>query len=326
MIISRTPLRITLGGGGTDLPSFYSSHGGAVLAAGINRYIYVAINETFTNDYFLKYSEMERVDTASAIRHPILREVLSAHAIGPALEIVSTADIPAGTGLGSSGAFTVGLLKAVYSFKREHSTAGALAEEACHIEMNMLGRPVGKQDQYIAAYGGLTFFDIDKEGAVVVSPLSISNSTLHALEEHLMLFFTGYSRSADAMLEDQRSRTERGDAAMEEEMLAVKSAATEIKVSLESGDVFRFAGLLHEHWVRKRIRSVGMSNERIDAWYELGRGNGALGGKLVGAGGGGFLMLFAEDPARVRAVMTDAGLKEVRFAFDHDGSSLVVRA
>ena len=193
MLITRTPLRITFGGGGTDLPSFYAEYGGAVLSAAINRYIYISINQTFTDDYFLKYSELERVDRPEEIRHPILREVLIEHNVEPALEIVSTADIPAGTGLGSSGAFTVGLLKAIYSLRREHSTAGALAEEACMVEIDRLSRPVGKQDQYIAAYGGLTYFEIAKDGTVVVSPLAISNSTLHDLEERLLLFFTGYS-------------------------------------------------------------------------------------------------------------------------------------
>lgn len=326
MIITRTPLRITLGGGGTDLPSFYERYGGMVLSAAINRYIFVALNRTFTDDYLLKYSALERVNRPEEIDHDILREVLLAHQIGPALEIVSVADIPAGTGLGSSGTFTVGLLKAVYSFKREHSTAGALAEEACEIEIDRLGRPVGKQDQYIAAFGGLTCFEIDKDGRVKASPLAISNETLHDLEEHLLLFFTGYSRQADDVLEDQRTRTTAGDATMLDDMLAVREAGELTKLALERGDTLMFADLLNEHWERKRTRSAGMSNDRIDAWFQLGRRNGARGGKLVGAGGGGFLLFYAEDTNRLREAMAKEGLQEVRFSFDHDGSSLIARS
>jgi D-glycero-alpha-D-manno-heptose-7-phosphate kinase len=326
MIITRTPLRITLGGGGTDLPSFYERYGGIVLSAAINRYIFVALNSTFTEDYFLKYASLERVDDPEEIEHPILREVLLAHRIGPGLEIVSVADIPAGTGLGSSGTFTVGLLKAVYSFKREHSTAGALAEEACQIEIERLNRPVGKQDQYIAAFGGLTCFEIDKDGRVKASPLAISNETLHDLEEHLLLFFTGYSRQAEDVLEDQRTRSTAGEQTMLDEMLAVRESGQLTKDALERGDTAMFADLMHEHWERKRSRSAGMSNDRINTWYELGRRNGARGGKLVGAGGGGFLLFYAEEPGHLREAMAHEGLEEVRFSFDHDGSSLIVRS
>lgn len=326
MIITRTPLRITLGGGGTDLPSFYERFGGIVLSAAINRYIFVSLNSTFTDDYFLKYSSLERVERPEDIDHPILREALLAHRIGPGVEIASAADIPAGTGLGSSGTFTVGLLKAIYSFKREHSTAGALAEEACQIEIERLGRPVGKQDQYIAAFGGLSCFEIDKDGRVKASPLAISNATLHDLEEHLLLFFTGYSRQAEEVLEDQRTRSTAGEETMLEEMLAVRESGQMTKDALERGDTAKFAELLHEHWERKRTRSVGISNDRIDAWYQLGRRNGALGGKLVGAGGGGFLLFYAEEEARLREAMSREGLEEVRFSFDHDGSTLIVRS
>lgn len=326
MIITRTPLRITLGGGGTDLPSFYERFGGIVLSAAINRYIFVSLNSTFTDDYFLKYSSLERVERPEDIDHPILREALLAHRIGPGVEIASAADIPAGTGLGSSGTFTVGLLKAIYSFKREHSTAGALAEEACQIEIERLGRPVGKQDQYIAAFGGLSCFEIDKDGRVKASPLAISNATLHDLEEHLLLFFTGYSRHAEEVLEDQRTRSTAGEETMLEEMLAVRESGQMTKDALERGDTAKFAELLHEHWERKRTRSVGISNDRIDAWYQLGRRNGALGGKLVGAGGGGFLLFYAEEEARLREAMSREGLEEVRFSFDHDGSTLIVRS
>jgi D-glycero-alpha-D-manno-heptose-7-phosphate kinase len=268
---------------------------------------------------------MERVADPQAIQHPIVREALAMHPIGPSLEMVSIADIPAGTGLGSSGAFTVGLLRAIYAYKREHVTAGALAEEACSIEIDRLGQPVGKQDQYIAAFGGLTCFDFDGDGTVRVSPLPISNDTLHDLEEHLLMFFTGYSRDAASVLQDQQKRSDAGDEAMLDNLHQVKASGYEITKALERGDTLRFAELMHEHWLAKQARSAGMSNERIDRWYSIGLANGAVGGKLVGAGGGGFLLFYATDQAGVRAAMAAEGLSEVRFFFDHDGSTVTAR-
>src|SRR5439155_11291086 len=241
MIITRTPLRISLGGGGTDLPSFYGRHGGMVVAAAIDKYVYVGINRTFTDDYFIKYSEMERVKVAADVAHPIVREALLLHGIAPALEIVSLADIPAGTGLGSSGTFTVGLLRALYALKREHVSAHALAEEACSIEIDRLGRAVGKQDQYIAAFGGITCFEFCSDGRVQVLPLGISQQTLHDLEEHLLLFFTGYSRDADRMLADQKQRSESGDPAMLEGLRAIAGIGERVKTMLEAGDTRGFA-------------------------------------------------------------------------------------
>jgi D-glycero-alpha-D-manno-heptose-7-phosphate kinase len=247
------------------------------------------------------------------------------HPVGPAIELVSLADIPSGTGLGSSGAFTVGLLRTLYSFKREHIAAGPLAEEACHIEIERLGRSVGKQDQYIAAYGGLTNFKIDPSGEVEAQPLEIAQETMMDLEERLLLFFTGYARDAGDILEDQKKRSETGD----EEMLANLDVVTEIgeqtKQALESGDTHRFGELMHTHWENKRKRSEGMSSDAVDGWYQAGRDAGAVGGKLVGAGAGGFLLFYAEDQAPLREAMSKEGLREVRFSFDHDGSQLVTR-
>jgi D-glycero-alpha-D-manno-heptose-7-phosphate kinase len=325
VIISRTPLRITLGGGGTDLPSYYERRGGAVVSAAIDKYIYVAVNRTFKDDYFLKYSELERAKNVEEIRHPIIREALKLHPVGPAIELVSLADIPAGTGLGSSGAFTVGVLRTLYALKREHVAAGSLAEEACHIEIDRLNRAVGKQDQYIAAFGGLTHFEIEKSGRVHVSPLLIAQETMLDLEERLLLFFTGYARDAEHMLEDQKKRSETGD----EEMLAnldkVAELCQETKDALEAGDTRRFGELMDIHWQNKRKRTPGMSTDAVDRWYEAGRKAGAIGGKLVGAGAGGFLLFYAEDQGALRAAMAEEGLDEVRFSFDHDGSRLVVR-
>jgi len=325
MIITRTPLRITLGGGGTDLPSYYEQYGGVVVSAAISKYIYISINRTFTPDYFLKYSALERVDDASAIEHPIVREALLAHNVEPSVEIVSTADIPSGTGLGSSGSFTVGLLRAIYALRRDHVSAGPVADEACRIEIERLNRPVGKQDQYVAAFGGLKTYTFEPDGTVTVAPLAISTETFHELEEHLLMFFTGYSRGADQVLAEQRSKSTAGDASMIDNLHYVKELGLRSKSALENGDVEGFAALMHEHWEHKKKRSTSMSNPNIDRWYELGRANGAVGGKLVGAGAGGFLLFYTRDPRRLRSAMTAEGLAEVRFTFDNDGSVVLVR-
>lgn len=325
MLISRTPLRISLGGGGTDLPSYYSRHGGFVVSAAIDRYVYIAINRTFTDDYFLKYSALERVRAVDEIQHPIMRLALELHAPGPGLEIVSVADIPAGTGLGSSGSFTVGLLRALHGFKRQPVTHGDLAEEAAHIEIDLLREPAGKQDQYIASFGGLTCFEFREDGIVHVSPLSISTATLHDLDEHLLMFFTGYSRSASALLGDQQSRTESNDEEMIANLDHIKRIGLETRHVLETGDTTRFGELMHEHWLHKKERSPGITNENLDRWYDTAIESGALGGKLVGAGGGGFLLFYTRDQARLREAMTAERLTEVRFSFDHDGSTLIVR-
>jgi D-glycero-alpha-D-manno-heptose-7-phosphate kinase len=325
MLITRTPLRISIGGGGTDLASYYSRHGGFVISAAIDRHVYIAINRTFTDDYFLKYAALERVSGIDEIEHPIIRTALQLHPIGPSLEIVSVADIPAGTGLGSSGTFTVGLLRALHAYKREPVTPGDLAEEACHIEIDRLDRPAGKQDQYIASFGGITCFQIEPNGRVHVSPLNISTSTLHDLEEHLLMFFTGYSRHAEELLHDQRERTEAGDETMIEALRAVEQVGLQIRAALEDGDTAAFGGLMHEHWLRKRERAQGMSRPEIDDAYEAAIAGGAIGGKLTGAGGGGFLVLYASDPKALRKKMSELGLPEVRFGFDHDGSTLLVR-
>jgi D-glycero-alpha-D-manno-heptose-7-phosphate kinase len=325
MIISRTPLRITLGGGGTDLPSYYENYGGFVLAAAINKYIFIATNRTFSDTYFLKYSELELVDDVEKIAHPIIREALRLHPIGPAIELVSVADIPAGTGLGSSGSFTVGLLRAIYAWKREHVTTHTLAEEACRIEIDLMNRPVGKQDQYIAAFGGLSCLEFRQGGEVEVTPLAISTETLHDLEEHLCMFFTHYSRHADVVLAEQKEKSEKGDSAMIESLHFVKKNGLASMEALERGDTSSFASLMDEHWQRKRTRSSAMSNERIDECYRIAMDSGALGGKLVGAGSGGFLLFYAKDADSLRLAMAAQGMSEVRFRFDFDGSILLVR-
>jgi D-glycero-alpha-D-manno-heptose-7-phosphate kinase len=256
MIITRTPLRIALGGGGTDLPSYYERFGGLVISAAISKYIYISINRTFTPDYFLKYSALERVDKADAIEHPIVREALLAHDVAPSVEIVSTADIPSGTGLGSSGAFTVGLLRAIYAVRRDHASAAEVAEEACRIEIDCLGRPVGKQDQYVAAFGGLKAYSFETDGTVSVAPLALPADTFHDLEEHLLMFFTGYSRAADQVLEEQRSRSTSGDAAMIDNLHFVKELGVRSKAALERGDLEDYAALMHDVHVEHTHRPL----------------------------------------------------------------------
>jgi D-glycero-alpha-D-manno-heptose-7-phosphate kinase len=325
VIITRTPLRITLGGGGTDLPSYYERFGGLVLSAAINRYIYIAINRTFTDDYFLKYASLERVQEIDEIEHPIIREALRLHPIGPSIELVSVADIPASTGLGSSGTFTVGLLRAIHAYLRRSLTAEENAAEACRIEMDLLGRPVGKQDQYAAAYGGLQYMTFATDGQVKVAPLGISNDTLLDLQEHLCMFFTGYSRNADSILEEQRNGSNRGETDVVESLHVIKSIGEASHTALKRGDTGTFASLMNEHWEHKKRRSSAMSNPAIDHWYQVGMESSALGGKLVGAGSGGFLLFYAKDTDRLRAAMSVEGLSEVRFQFDHDGSVVLVR-
>jgi D-glycero-alpha-D-manno-heptose-7-phosphate kinase len=324
LLITRSPLRISLGGGGTDLPSYYEDHGGFLVAAAIDKYVWVTIHRPFVPGVFLKYSQIEHVDKVEAIEHPIVREAFAMMGIRELQhEITTLADIPAGTGLGSSGSFTTALLKALYSFERRLLLPGDLARLACELEIDRLARPVGKQDQYIAAYGGITCFEFDKSGEVRAEPLSLSQATLHELEDHLLLFFTGFSRSASEILKDQDQRTKQADASMVANLDYVKELGRRSRTALEQGKPALFGEIMHEHWERKRKRSTGMSNPKIDEWYELGRNAGAVGGKLVGAGGGGFLMFYAPEANRVRAAMATAGLEEVRFRFDFDGTRVV---
>jgi D-glycero-alpha-D-manno-heptose-7-phosphate kinase len=324
MLITRSPLRISLGGGGTDLPSYYQDHGGYLISAAIDKYVWVTMNKPFVPGVFLKYSKIERVDQVDQIEHPIVREAFRMMGITELQhEITTLADIPAGTGLGSSGSFTTALLKALYSFERRLLLPGDLARLACELEIERLAQPVGKQDQYIAAYGGITAFEFAKNGEVHAEPIAMAQSTLHELEDHLLLFFTGFSRSASDILKDQDQRTKQADNTMVEGLHYVKELGRRSKQALESNQPALFGEIMHEHWENKRKRSKGMSNPKIDEWYELGRQAGAIGGKLVGAGGGGFLMFYAPEPMKVRQAMLGAGLEEVRFRFDFDGTRVV---
>jgi D-glycero-alpha-D-manno-heptose-7-phosphate kinase len=324
MIIARSPLRVSLGGGGTDLPSYYREHEGFLLAAAIDRYIYVTINRPFVEGIFLKYSSIENVKNINEIQHKIIREVLSLQNLKtPQIEINSMADIPSGTGLGSSGSFTTAFIKALYAYRRKHIHQEELAELACHIEIDRLGEPIGKQDQYISAIGGITSFAFHKDDRVISAPVNLSVDTLFELEDNLLLFFTGFARSASNILKDQKVRSEKNDEDMIKNLHYVKDLGYRSKSALETGDTNLFGELMHEHWENKKRRSGGMSNPDIDNWYELAIKNGAIGGKLVGAGGGGFLMFMARDKIKLRKAMKGADLEEVRFKFDFEGTKVI---
>jgi len=326
MIIARSPLRISLGGGGTDLPSYYREHEGFLVAGAIDRYVYVTVIRPFTEGISLKYSKLELVEKVEDVEHPIIREALKLMNLRtPQIELTALADIPAGTGLGSSGSFTTALLKALFAHRHRPILPTDLAELACDIEMNKLGELVGKQDQYIAAYGGLTCLTFGRDGRVEAVPLKTDRDTLFDLEDNLLLFFTGFARNASEILKDQHIRSTKNDPAMINNLHYIKDLGLRSKLSLEAGKAADFGALMHEHWEHKKKRSQGMSNPHIDEWYELGRKNGAIGGKLVGAGGGGFLMFYAEDRNRLRHAMARAGLEEVRFRFDFEGSKVMVQ-
>jgi len=326
MIITRSPLRMSLGGGGTDLPSYYREHGGFLIAAAIDKYVYITKHRTFQKDIIIKYSKLERVQSVEQIEHPIVREALKLTRVtDPYIELASMADIPGGTGLGSSGSFTTALLKALHAYQKNIVSPAELAEQACHIEIDRLGEPIGKQDQYIAAVGGITAFTFHQDGRVEYRPCQITEETLFGLEDNLLLFFTGYSRSASAILKDQNDRSKQNDSAMLDNLHFTKDLGYQSLAALEGANLEEFARLMDVHWQRKKARSSGMSNERINEWYDHAMANGALGGKLIGAGGGGFLMFYAEDKTKLRHTMRGQGLQEVRFRFDFEGSKVVAQ-
>lgn len=324
MIITRSPLRISLGGGGTDLPSYYNDFGGFLIAAAIDKYVYINIYRRFVDGFLIKYSQMEEAAEVEDIKHPIVRESIRLVGDLPTnLEITSMADIPAGTGLGSSGSFTTSLLKALHTYRRSLIHPQELAEQACRVELDILQEPIGKQDQFIAAYGGITCFEFAADEHVRAYPLQISQETLFNLEDNLLLFFTGYSRSASSILLEQDTMTKKHDADMIANLHAVKELAYQSKAALLSGDLHEFGRLMDVHWQNKKRRSGGMSNAEIDACYDVALQSGAVGGKIIGAGGGGFLMFYADDKTRLRRAMRERGLREVRFRFDFEGTKVL---
>jgi D-glycero-alpha-D-manno-heptose-7-phosphate kinase len=325
VIIARSPLRVSLGGGGTDLPSYYQDYEGFLIAAAIDKYAYVSVSRPFFQGINLKYSRIENVTHVDQIQHPIIREVLrTLNLKSPQIEISSFADIPSGTGLGSSGSFTTALIKGLYSHYKKQMHPSQIAELACEIEMTKLGEPIGKQDQYIASYGGISEFLFHKDGSVSSSPLNLEMRTIHDLEDNLLLFFTGISRSASEILNDQNSKSSKKDKMMIDNLHFTKELGLKSKEALLANDTDKFAELMHEHWEHKKSRSLGMSNEFIDNAYNQAILAGAIGGKLVGAGGGGYLMFYSNDKEKLRHKMSELGLEEVRFHFDFEGTKVIL--
>ncbi len=325
MIITRTPFRLTLGGGGTDLPSFYRDHGGFILAAAIDKYMFLNVNTPIVDDKIrVRYTGLEMVDHVDDVKHTLAREALKYFGVTSGIEIVSIADIPAGTGLGSSSSYLVGLLNALHTLLQDQATPQKLAEEACRIELDVLRKPIGKQDQYMAAFGGLTTLDIDPDGNVSVKRLDLDMDLVESLEHNILMFYTHEMRDATTILKKQDAATRTKDRTVVRSLREIKDIGLEISDAISKGNLRRFGELLDVHWQSKKRLSEGISNPQIDAWYELAKQNGAVGGKISGAGGGGFLMLYCEEnKARLREVMRAEGLRELKFRFDFEGSKVV---
>ena len=327
MIIARAPLRIPLGGGGTDLPSYYSQHGGFVLSAALNKYVYISVVEPAIGEtIILKYSQIESVKSVHEVQQPLMREALRFLNLDRPMVIDSIADVPSGTGMGSSGSFLVALLLALHTVKREHVPHKDLAEEACFVEMEKVRQPVGKQDQYVAALGGLTVLDIARDGTVNTSSLALPEHVLEDLQSNLLLFYTGIRRQSFDILQEQANDTERRVSRVLESLHRTKAIGLQVKAALEAGELDEFGRLLHLHWETKRARSESISGSVIDRWYEIARASGALGGKLMGAGGGGFFVFYCRGESRplLRAAMAEEGLQEVRYRFDFEGAKVLV--
>jgi len=325
MIISRAPLRFSLGGGGTDLPAYAEHHGGFVVSAAIDKYVYVTANRRFYRNIRLAYSKTEIADDLESIEHPIFREALSMVGIRDSIELTSVAELPAQSGLGSSATFTVALLNALHAYKREFVSSRQLAEEACYLEIDRLGEPVGKQDQYIAAFGNVTAFTFDRDGTVHVEPVPVRDEALDELEQNLVVVYTGIERKAREVLADEQRELRKPDGTATEDMHRIATIGREVHRLLREGDIDRYGELLHDHWCHKRRLSSTMTDPSLDEHYEAARKAGALGGKLMGAGGGGFFMFYVRPSERRRFVETMGlrGLRPLRFHFDTDGARIV---
>ena len=319
MLIVRSPLRISIGGGGTDIPSYYAEKEGFFISAAIDKYIYVTITKPFEKGIYLKYSKIEKVKNVESIKHKLIKETLKNIKIENKIEISTLTDIPARTGLGSSGSFTTGLIKAIYSYNQKMIGRRELAELACKIEIEKLKQPSGKQDQYISVYGGISEFQINKKGFVSVKSLKLKDSTILDLEDNLLLFFTGFSRNSSLILNEQNKRTLKSDKDIFENLDYVKELGFEIKKTLLKGDCTEFGKLMNEHWKHKLKRSKNMSNQKINETYDYAIRNGAIGGKLIGAGGGGFLLFYTNSPTKLRKAMLQQKMEEIRFKFDFEG-------
>lgn len=326
MIITRTPFRVTLGGGGTDLSSYYSQYGGFIFAASINKYMFLSVNRPIVDDLIrVKYSQSETVENLDEIKHDIAREALKMTGIERSIEIISMADIPSGTGLGSSSCYAVGLLNALHTMKRNYTSLQELAEEACHLEIDILKKPIGKQDQYMAAFGGLTVLEIEKEGKVHVHLANVSTSTLDDLQNNMLLFYTGLSRESMTILSEQSIATEKKDQKVVDNLSYIKDLGYRILEAIEVGNLTDFGLLMHEHWEHKKKLSNKITNPEFNRIYELARDNGALGGKITGAGGGGFFVFYTENGnSKLRKALTEVGLREMRYRFDFEGTKVLI--
>lgn len=323
MIVTRSPLRISLGGGGTDLPSYYKQYGGFLIAATINKHIYISLAETFNDKFLIKYSSFEETKTIKTLKHPLFREILKKFKIKTPLIITSHADIPAGTGMGSSGAFAVTLINALSIYTKKNFSKRQIAEMACDIEINTLKEPIGKQDQYTASYGGINSYEYKKNGKVIVKKIKISDLRTNTLKKKLAVFFTGYSRSSYEILKKQNDNTINLDKKMLENLHMVKSFGYESKNIIEEGNLDDLGKLMHEHWIFKKKRSLNMTNNKIDQYYNFALKNGALGGKLIGAGGGGFLMFYCEDVNFLEKKLKKFNIKKLDFEFSGIGAEII---
>lgn len=325
MFLARSPLRISLGGGGTDLPSYYRIKEGFLLCAAINQYVYCNVTKPFEKGIYLKYSEIEKLENIEEINHKLIKEVLYKHRdISNQIEISTLADIPAGTGLGSSGSFTCALLKAIYALKRNYISNESIAREACNIEIERLKQPIGKQDQYASALGGVRILSFKSDDSVSTRLLKLDQAELEEFKDHLLLYFTGYTRSAISLLDDQDRKTRENETEMINNLDQIKELGMASVDLLEAKDYLQFGLVMHDHWKYKRSRTKGMSNSVVDEIYQYALDNGAVGGKLVGAGGGGFLLFVTPNKAKLRQAMKSKNLREVPFNFDHEGSKLIV--
>lgn len=322
MILARAPLRITLAGGGTDLPSWYKVHGSEFISVAIDKFVYVLVNKRYGLNHLIKYSELEKPSHITDIKHPIIRESMRYFDIDSFIEITTTADLPGRTGLGSSSSFTVALLHALAQFNNLHFSAGDIARMACEIEIGRLGEPIGIQDQYIASFGGLSKFTVTQSGHVTHKEMNVSINTYRALESNLLLFYTGISRDASKLLEDQNRRTMLEDVEIIKSLEFTAVLGRKIEEALIKDRPDEFGELMHEYWMRKRSRSSGMSNSFVDGVYEIARKNGAIGGKLVGAGGGGFLLLYSVESHKTIAALEKCNLEHVNFSFCNEGAGL----
>ncbi len=325
MIVSRAPVRFSLGGGGTDLPSYSRAHGGFVVAAAVDKFVNVCVARRFQNNIRLAYSESEIVDSVDQVRHRIFRAALTMTGIPRGVELHSLADIPANTGLGSSSSFTVALLNGLHAFKREFIPAEQLAREACELEIDILKEPIGKQDQYIAAYGGVSALTFNPDGSVEVERLPLRDEVIDDLESNLIIYYSGVERAASTVLKEQAKTIIDNKNAAVERMDRIKALGHETKRILLEGRIDLYGEMLHEHWTNKRKLASNMADSTIDEHYDAARNAGAIGGKLMGAGGGGFFMFYvrAGDRRRVHEALTTRGLRPMRFRFDFDGARIM---